>query len=867
MRARMPLAAVLSALLLAALAVAARQAAADQLLPNGDFSQGKDGWTRSPPNHGVEFDTGCAGYGAEPAARLHLDADSVIGWLTSEAIPIEAGATYEASGYAHFIEGSDPSSQLKLVLAFFRAADGTDPLPRVFWSGRLTYDVTLYTAVTTGSVTAPDQAHSARLQVEFWASGPTTACLDDLRIDGPRPLPTVPVPSSTPTSRPSATVGPTATATAVPMPSGSVLNGGFEEGAEDIPAVWRKFGGVLFRSASVRRSGSFAGAFSSSTTSTKWVYQPLSVHPGHSYTFHGFVLKNDPPDSLVLLRISWYSSADASGSSLASSDSPMTLSGTDPSFRHLSTGSVTAPQEARSARARILIVPASAAPETIHLDDFVFEETDPPTPTPEPTETPTSSPAQTATPSPQPVEATPSAASMPRGRLLNGGFEEGVRDMPAAWRKFGGVLSRSTSLARSGSFAGVFTSATTSTKWVFQPLSVESGRSYSLHGFVLKNGLPDSLVFLRISWYSSPDASGSSFASSDSAQTLPGGDSSFRYLSTGSVAAPQEARSARARIVFVPASAIPETIYLDDFVFEETAPPTPTSTSETQETIPLSEARAAAPADELKPPPMPSDRSGPASDGGVRTAVQIAQAPAPQGDRPPTSEDSPYAVKISEVLADAGRGRDDAAYEWVELHNAGSEGVELGGWILGDNVADDTLPPVTLSAGGYAVVAASRDFRRQYPAFDGNLVVLADGRLGNGLANEGDRLLLLDEEGRPVDALSYGSDREFFEPPAPAVPPGHSLERFPQGRDTDTATDFRDNAHPSPGTGPAPVLPPTATATSRLSEVQGQALSSTGSDSGPSWPLLLLAAGLIFVGGTGAGGAGVLLWLVRGRHR
>ena len=116
-----------------------------------------------------------------------------------------------------------------------------------------------------------------------------------------------------------------------------------------------------------------------------------------------------------------------------------------------------------------------------------------------------------------------------------------------------------------------------------------------------------------------------------------------------------------------------------------------------------------------------------------------------------------------------------------------------------------------------------------------------------------------------MDALSYGVDHEFFEPPAPAVPPGHSLERFPSDRDTDTAADFRDNAHPSPGTGPSAGVTPTATA-SPISEVRGQALSATGSGGDPSWPWLLLAAGLVFVGGTGAGVAGVLFWLARGRR-
>jgi hypothetical protein len=854
MPARTPFAAVLPALLLAVL-VAAGQAADEELLTNGDFSQGRNGWTA----YGLGFETDCAGHTAYPGARLYLGDNGGDGWVESSAVPIEPGGTYEASGYARFAAGAD--AVLRIGVAFYETVDGSGPVFEAEYSDPLAPPAMEYASIATGPRAARSEAHSARLRVDLSASRPASACVDDLSLVGPRPLPTetpsptIPAPSPTPTSPPTPTVSPTATATEVPMPSGSILNGGFEEGAEDIPAAWQKFGGFLYRSTAFPRSGSFAGAFSSSTDSTKWVYQPLSVEPGRSYAFHGFVLKNGPPDSTVLLRISWYSSLDASGSSFASCDSPESLSGSDPSFRYLSTGSVTAPEEARSARARIVLVPAPASPETIYLDDFALEETAPPTPTPEPTATATLTPA-----SPEPASL---AAPMPRGWLLNGGFEEGVEDIPAGWQKFGGFLSRSTAFRRSGSFAGAFSSDTTSTKWVYQPFSVDPGRSYAFHGFVLKNGASDSTVFLRISWYSSLDASGSSFASSDSPESLSGSDPSFRYLSTGSVTAPGEARAARARIVLAPASAAPETIYLDDFALEETAAPTPASGGESEGATPLEE-RQAAVAGEPEPSSGPSVRSGSESGGGTRSSGQASAASAPQAREGRTYEDSPYAVKISELLANAGAGVDDAAREWVELYNAGPESVELGGWTLSDNVAADAMPPAALPPGAYAVVAASPDFRRQYPAFQGTLLVLADGRIGNGLANEGDRLLLLDEEGRPVDALSYGVDREFFEPPAPAVPPGHSLERFPSDRDTDTAADFRDNAHPSPGTGPVGVLPPTPTALP-LSEVQGQALSVAGSGSGFTWPWLLLAAGLVFVGGTGAGVAGVLFWLTRGR--
>ena len=862
MRASTPFALMLPALLLAVLLAAGGQAADEELLFNGDFSQGGEGWTADP---NLGFDIDCAGHTANPGARVYLGDNGGEGQLVSDAVPIEPGGEYEASGYGRFAAGADPV--LSIGVAFYETVDGSGAAFREIYSDPLPYSVTEYAFISTGAQTAPPQAHSARLRVGLSPSGPTAACVDDLSLVGPRPSPTetpsptIPAPSSTPASSPTPTVSPTATE--VPMPSGSILNGGFEEGVEDMPAAWQKFGGLLYRSTAFYRSGSFAGAFSSSTDSTKWVYQPLSVDPGRSYAFHGFVLKNGPSDSTVLLRISWYSAPDASGSSLGSIDSPESLYGSDPSFRYLSTGSVTAPEEAHSARARIVLVPATAASETIYLDDFTLEETAPPTPTPEPTATATPTPSEMVTPTPASPEPASLAAPMPRGRLLNGSFEEGVEAALAAWQKFGGFLSRSTAFPHSGSFAGAFSSDTTCTKWVYQPLSVDPGRSYAFHGFVLKNGPPDSTVLLRISWYSTPDASGSSLGSIDSPESLSGSDPSFRYLSTGSVMAPGEARSARARVVLVPASAAPGTIYLDDFALEETASPTPASGGESGEAASLG--RQAAATGEPEPLSGPSARSGAGSEEDVRSPSLASAASGTQAREGRTYEDSPYAVKISEVLASAGAGLDDAAHEWVELYNAGPESVELGGWSLADNVAADTLPPAALPPGAYAVVTASPDFQRQYPAFQGTLLVLADGRIGNGLGNEGDRLLLLDEEGRPVDALSYGLDREFFEPPAPAVPPGHSLERFPPDRDTDTAADFRDNAYPSPGTGPPAGLTPPATA-SPISEVLGQALAVAGSGSGFSWPWLLLAAGFVFVGGTGAGVAGVLFWLARGRR-
>ena len=157
----------------------------------------------------------------------------------------------------------------------------------------------------------------------------------------------------------------------------------------------------------------------------------------------------------------------------------------------------------------------------------------------------------------------------------------------------------------------------------------------------------------------------------------------------------------------------------------------------------------------------------------------------------------------------------DAAYEWVELYNSASAPLELTGWTIEDNMATDSIPTLTIPANGFAVVAASGDFYINYPDFTGNIVFVADGAIGNGLGNDGDRLILRDSAGKVIDQMSYGTDATVFDPPCPDVAAGHSLEREPMGYDTDQADDFVERAFPSPGGVPTP--PPTPTPTPTLS--------------------------------------------------
>jgi len=169
-------------------------------------------------------------------------------------------------------------------------------------------------------------------------------------------------------------------------------------------------------------------------------------------------------------------------------------------------------------------------------------------------------------------------------------------------------------------------------------------------------------------------------------------------------------------------------------------------------------------------------------------------------------------ILISEVLYDPpGTEPND---EWIEIFNNTSSPMELTDWTISDNLSTDVISPtVTIPVGGCVVIAASEDFYTNYPGFTGDIVFVADGRIGNGLGNAGDRLVLKDSEGTVIDQMSYGTDTTVFDPACPDVAEGHSLERSPANVDTDTAEDWIDQESPDPGSVTVPTPTPTATST------------------------------------------------------
>ncbi len=463
----------------------------------------------------------------------------------------------------------------------------------------------------------------------------------------PSPSPTdppTPSPTATRQALPTATAPPVADPTSTRTPTPEVVgpvaldlefrNGGFEEGDDGRPGTWQTVGGLLMQAGTPARSGSWSGAFFSSTASTKWAYQTVAVEPANWYQFDAFVYHDDPWVESAFLRISWYSSADGSGSALSTIDSKAALSAPRPEFRPLSTGAVMAPPGAHSARLRILMRPQDETNAVIYIDDVSFAKAAAPAPPPAtataitqatpaaatpiaatgtplrpsitPASTATSGPPTAATATP-PATLTPAAVATiaepdleaPRA-LANAGFEEASDGALAGWRTYGGLLTQALSPARTGSAAGAFYSSSSSTKWVFQTVAVDATNWYQFDSFVYHDHAWVKSAFLRVSWYASGDGSGSALASVDSTALLTTPEPAYRLLSTGPVQAPPSARSAKLRIMMRPRDGTSALIYIDDASFRRVAEPafTPARQGIEQSAAPraASSSRASSPA-------------------------------------------------------------------------------------------------------------------------------------------------------------------------------------------------------------------------------------------------------------------------------
>ena len=106
-------------------------------------------------------------------------------------------------------------------------------------------------------------------------------------------------------------------------------------------------------------------------------------------------------------------------------------------------------------------------------------------------------------------------------------------------------------------------------------------------------------------------------------------------------------------------------------------------------------------------------------------------------------------IRLSEVLYDSrGRGQ----LEYLELHNSGSEPVDLLGWSFVDGIRHSFDRSAVIAPQGFLVVA------RRSSEVEGFFALPPGSTAGDfegGLDADGERIELADAEGRTVEELTY----------------------------------------------------------------------------------------------------------------
>lgn len=140
--------------------------------------------------------------------------------------------------------------------------------------------------------------------------------------------------------------------------------------------------------------------------------------------------------------------------------------------------------------------------------------------------------------------------------------------------------------------------------------------------------------------------------------------------------------------------------------------------------------------------------------------------------------------------------------EWLEIYNAGNSSANIKGWqICNSNQNCGSLNPAkktALAPNEYALIShSSSDLKSWNVDKSINRINYAGGKID--FLDIGDMVLLKNTDGMVVDRMSYGINTTSLNPSCSLVIIGHSLQRQPAGKDTDTSLDFIDQSIPSPG--------------------------------------------------------------------
>ena len=169
---------------------------------------------------------------------------------------------------------------------------------------------------------------------------------------------------------------------------------------------------------------------------------------------------------------------------------------------------------------------------------------------------------------------------------------------------------------------------------------------------------------------------------------------------------------------------------------------------------------------------------------------------------------NPTNLIINEVMYDP--NTNDNYNEWIELYNPTNQSINISGWNIIDNFAEDDLEgdfdhgngTTIIPPHGYAIISDhGTTIYENFSISDKAVrIYVDDASIGNGLGNDQDKLILKNSTGQIIDALEWGYNySDVPGAPADVVDEGHSLTRYQNTDTNDSSKDFYEGMFPTPG--------------------------------------------------------------------
>lgn len=165
-------------------------------------------------------------------------------------------------------------------------------------------------------------------------------------------------------------------------------------------------------------------------------------------------------------------------------------------------------------------------------------------------------------------------------------------------------------------------------------------------------------------------------------------------------------------------------------------------------------------------------------------------------------------ILINEIMYDP--EPNDNYNEWIELYNPTNQSINVSGWTITDNSAKDYLEgdfdhgngTTIIPPHSYAIITDHGTKIYENFSIPNNTIRLyVDGSsIGNGLGNNGDKLILKNNTEETIDAVEWIINyTDVPGMPIDAVEEGCSLSRYQNVDTNDSSKDFYEGVIPTPG--------------------------------------------------------------------